>query len=68
MSRVIASRSQWNDWLQREYPGVHFDENGGHPPCVNAITEGVLVGRFFTSRTPPFGVIFDQPRSCGGRN
>ena len=68
MSRVMNSRRQWNEFLEREYPGVRFDENSGHPPGVNAITQGVLVGRFFTSRAQPFGVIFNQPRSCGGRN
>jgi hypothetical protein len=68
MSRVIHSRHQWNEHLKQEYPGVHFVENGGHPPGINAITGGVLVGRFFSARTPPFGVVFNQPRSCGGRN
>ncbi len=68
MSRVIHSRYQWNEHIKQEYPGVRFDENGGHPPGINAITGGVLVGRFFTGRTPSFGVVFNQPRSCGGRN
>lgn len=68
MSRVIQSREQWRDFLACEYPGVQFDENSGHPPGVNAITQGVLVGRFYAARAQPFGVVFDQPRSCGGRN
>ncbi len=68
MSRVIHSRRQWSECLKREYPGVHFDEDSGHPPGVNAVTDGVLVGRFFTGRAQPFGVVFNQPRSCGGRN
>ncbi len=68
MSRVIHSRSKWNECLEREYPGVRFEVDGGHPPGVSAIKSGVLVGRFYTGRAPAFGVVFDQPRSCGGRN
>jgi hypothetical protein len=68
MNHVIHSRREWQDCLEYEYPGVRFEENGGHPPGVNAIIAGILVGRFFTGRKPPFGVVYDQPRSCGGRS
>lgn len=68
MSRVIADRADWQAFLEREYPGVRFSEEEGTPPGVNAIIEGVLVGRYFTARTPPYGVVFDQPRSCGGKS
>jgi hypothetical protein len=68
LSRVIHSRSKWNEYLEREYPGVRFEEDDKHPPGVNAIMGGILVGRFYMERAQPFGVVFDQPRSCGGRN
>jgi hypothetical protein len=68
MSRVIHSRNKWNECLEREYPGVLFEEDDRHPPGVNAVKSGVLVGRFYSGRDQPFGLVFDQPRSCGGRN
>ena len=67
MNRVIESLEEWTDLLKSEYPGVHFDHTDGHPPGINAVTAGVLVGRYHTARTPAFGVVYDQPRSCGGR-
>jgi hypothetical protein len=67
MSRVIEKRADWEAHLAREYPGVAFSENGSTPPGVNAVMEGVLVGRYFSARTPPYGVVYDQPRSCGGK-
>jgi len=66
MSRVIQSREEWAEFLKREYPGVRFHESQGHPPGVNAVTSGVMVGRYHSQRHPPFGVVYDQPRSCGG--
>jgi len=68
MNRVIDDRSQWQAFLSREYPGVTFSDNDGHPSGINAIAAGVLVGRYYTARTPPYGVVFDQPRSCGGKS
>ncbi len=67
MNRVIDSLGQWTELLQREYPGVRFDHTDQHPPGINAVTAGVLVGRYYTERKPAFGVVYDQPRSCGGR-
>jgi hypothetical protein len=67
MSKVIGDRARWQDFLSREYPGVTFAEDDSTPPGVNAVTEGVLVGRYFSARTPPYGVVYDQPRSCGGK-
>jgi len=68
MSRVIDSLEEWKAFLKREYPGVRFDYISRAPAGLNAIIEGVLVGRYHSARSPSFGVIFDQPRSCGGRN
>ncbi|HWP25139.1 MAG TPA: hypothetical protein VNL39_02215 [Xanthobacteraceae bacterium] len=68
MSRVIDDRAEWQAFLAREYPGVRFSEDDGPAPGVNAIIEGVLVGRYFSARTPSYGVVFDQPRSCGGKS
>jgi hypothetical protein len=67
MSQVIERRADWEARLVREYPGVTFSEDGSVPPGVNAVTDGVLVGRYFSTRTPPYGVVYDQPRSCGGK-
>ena len=67
MNRIIDSLEQWTELLQREYPGVRFDHTDNHPPGINAVTAGVLVGRYHTGRKPPFGVVYNQPRSCGGR-
>lgn len=67
MSQVIESLAQWKTWLEREYPGVSFVESETSPPGLNAVTAGVLVGRYHTQRAPAYGVVFDQPRSCGGR-
>jgi len=68
MSYVIHSLEQWAAFLEREYPGVRFRHTQGHPPGLNAVTAGVLVGGFHTHRDTAFGVVFDQPCSCGGRN
>ncbi len=68
MSRVIHSLDEWTAFLEREYPGVQFRESDGHPRGLNAVAAGVLVGRFHAHRSPAFGVVYDQPRSCGGRN
>jgi hypothetical protein len=68
MIRVINDRAEWQAFLSREYPGVVFRESDANPPGVNAMTAGVLVGRFYTTRNRPFGVVFDQPRSCGGKS
>ncbi|MGH8630293.1 MAG: hypothetical protein ACREU7_05950 [Burkholderiales bacterium] len=68
MSKVIEDRAQWRAFLSREYPGVAFSDNEGHPPGINAVTAGVLVGRYYSAQTPPYGVVFDQPRSCGGKS
>jgi hypothetical protein len=68
VSRVIRSLDDWTTFLKREYPGVRFQYTEGHPPGLNAMSAGVLVGRYHSRRNPAFGVIFDQPRSCGGRN
>ncbi len=59
--------AEWQRVLRREYPSVTFEYVDNHPRGVNAVCEGVLVGRFYESHVPPYGVIFDQPRSCGGR-
>ena len=67
MNRVIDSLEEWTELLQREYPSVQFDRTKSHPPGINAVTAGVLVGRYHSQRDPAFGVIYDQPRSCGGR-
>ncbi|UCH48742.1 MAG: hypothetical protein JSU95_02765 [Betaproteobacteria bacterium] len=67
MNRIIDSLEEWTELLQREYPRVRFDHTDGHPPGINAVTAGVLVGRYHTERKPAFGVVYDQPRSCGGR-
>ena len=68
MSRVIDSLEEWKTFLEREYPGVCFDYTSSEPVGLNAVAAGVLVGRYHSARTPSFGVIFDQPRSCAGRN
>lgn len=65
--KLIESREDWEARLRREYPGVAFAESGGHPPGVNAVIAGVLVGRYYEAKQPPYGVVFDQPRSCGGK-
>lgn len=68
MSRVIDSLQAWTEFLERHYPGVRFERTESHPPGLNAITAGVLIGRYHSHRDPAYGVVFDQPRSCGGRN
>jgi hypothetical protein len=68
MSKVIEDRAHWEALLSREYPGVSFSVDDSTPAGINAVTEGVLVGRYFLARTPSYGVMFDQPRSCGGKN
>lgn len=60
------SLARWQQKLRFEYPGVTFEATD-HPPGVNAVCEGVLVGRFFADRHPPCGVVYAQPRSCGGK-
>ncbi len=64
---IIESRQAWEEFLRREYPGVSFLQNNAHPRGIDAVAASVLVGRFYSSRNPPYGVIFDQPRSCGGK-
>jgi hypothetical protein len=59
--------AEWQHALRREFPGVRFEAAQTHPAGINAVCEGVLVGRFYEAHRPPYGVIFDQPRSCGGR-
>ena len=68
MSRVLHSIEDWTAYLQREYPGVRIERTEGHPPGLNAVAAGILVGRYHSQRNPAFGVVYDQPRSCGGRN
>ncbi|MBI1394451.1 MAG: hypothetical protein GC151_00610 [Betaproteobacteria bacterium] len=63
---TYSSLSSWQDKLRFEYPEVHF-ENTEHPEGVNAVCEGVLVGRFFRQKDPSYGVVYEQTRSCGGR-
>lgn len=66
--KLIDDRAQWQAVLAREYPGVVFSESGGAPPGINAVTAGVLVGRYYAAQNPPYGVVFDQPRSCSGKH
>jgi hypothetical protein len=68
MNRVIESLGEWMARLEHEYPGVRFVETSNRLAGLNAVTAGVLVGRYHKQRTPAYGVVFDQPRSCGGRN
>ncbi len=63
---AFESLPDWQRKLRFEYPGVRFQQIE-HPPGINATCEGVLVGRFFADRVPPYGVIYAQPRSCGGK-
>ena len=56
----------WQRKLRFEYSSVRFEQTEV-PPGVNAVCEGVLVGRFFAERSPPFGVVYAQPRGCGGK-
>jgi hypothetical protein len=56
MNRVIDSLEVWTELLQREYPGVRFDHTDNHPLGINAVTAGVLVGRYRSQRDPSFGV------------
>lgn len=56
----------WRQKLRFEYPSVRFEQTDA-PSGINALCEGVLVGRFFAERDPPFGVVYAQPRSCGGK-
>jgi hypothetical protein len=63
---TCANLSDWQRKLRFEYAGVRF-ESTEHPPGVNAVCENVLVGRYFADRNPPYGVIYAQPRSCGGK-
>jgi hypothetical protein len=65
--KVIDALGDWEAQLRREHPGVALTESDRHPPGIDAVTGGVLVGRYYSMRQPPYGVIFDQPRSCGGR-
>lgn len=65
--KLIDSQAEWESYLRREYPGVAFADDQRNPPGVNAVAAGVMVGRFYTSRSPAYGVIFDQPRSCSGK-
>ena len=64
---TFSDQREWQATLRREYPTVRFEDATTHPPGVNAMCEGVLVGRFYTAATAPYGVLFDQLRSCGGR-
>ena len=68
MNRVVRSLEEWTRRLEREYPGVRFEHSGGNQPGLNAIADGVLVGRYHSERDPAYGVVFSQPRSCGERN
>ena len=65
---MIASERDWAAELRREFPGVEYAPGEGNPAGINAVSAGVLVGRWYGARTPPYGVVFDQPRSCGGRH
>ena len=62
----LSSLSAWQQAVRREYPAVRF-ETTERPAGVNAVCEGVLVGRYFSERDRPYGVIYAQPRSCGGK-
>ena len=64
---TFSDQREWQATPRREYPTVRFEDATTHPPGVTAVCEGVLVGRFYTAATAPYGVLFDQPRSCGGR-
>lgn len=66
--KVIESRRAWESDLRREYPNVILTDGEGYPPGINAVIAGVLVGRFYSAQTPPYGVIFDQARSCSGKS
>jgi hypothetical protein len=68
MSRVIHSLEAWAELLEREYPGVLFQHTESHPPGLNAVSAGVLVGRYHSERDPAYGVVYTQARSCGGRS
>ena len=67
MTRVIHSLEEWTRLLEREYPGVQIERTSTHPPGLNATCAGVLVGRYHHERDPQYGVVYAQPRSCGGR-
>lgn len=58
--------AEWQRKLRFEYASVRF-ETTDNPSGVNAVCENILVGRFFADRHPPHGVIYAQPRSCGGK-
>jgi hypothetical protein len=64
---IYSDEAEWRRALRHDFPSVRFEDVSTHPPGVNALCEDVLVGRFYTHSTPPYGVLFDQPRSCGGR-
>jgi hypothetical protein len=64
---VFGELSEWQRTLRHEYADVRFENVDTQPAGINAVCEGVLVGRFYSTAAPPYGVIFDQPRSCGGR-
>ena len=66
--KIIEFHSDWETNLRREYPGVTFADGEGRPQGINATAAGVLVGRFYSGQTPPYGVIFDQARSCSGKS
>lgn len=63
---TFATLASWQDKLRYEYPGVDFQQTD-HPTGVNAVCAGVLVGRYFVERQPPYGVIYEQARSCNGK-
>ncbi len=63
---TYSSLSSWQEQLRFEYPGVNF-QTTDHPEGVNAVCEGVLVGRFFAERQPPYGILYSQARNCGGK-
>lgn len=63
---IVSDPGEWRARLRREYGDVRFEDTA-HPPGVNAVCDGVLVGRYFSDRDPPHGVIHAQPRSCGAK-
>lgn len=62
----FSDKGAWQRQLRFDFPSVRF-ESTDNPRGTNAVCEGILVGRFFEDHAPPYGVLYGQPRSCGGK-
>ncbi|MFO1320852.1 MAG: hypothetical protein U1F52_14650 [Burkholderiales bacterium] len=63
---TFATMHDWQDKVRYEYPDADF-QSTTNPEGINAVCEGVLVGRYFVRQQPPYGVIYANSRSCGAK-